>query len=258
MPAIFEQYTLAFVSAFLLLGVFIILLSVLFSRKQVKNKSENERLHAIFQQTLLQSQLEIREQTLQYVGHELHDNLGQVASLIKLNLNTVSLSQPEKANLKIDQSKELIVQLITDLKQLSVSLGADHIAQSGIVKAIETEAERLRKTGQFEVQLTIEGCTPFIDPGKAIVLFRMYQEILNNTVKHSQATDISIAFTTTETDLLLYVQDNGTGFDAAEKERSSSGAGLRNLKQRAQTINAAFTLESTPGNGTITTIQLPL
>src|SRR5688572_890805 len=135
MPDVIKNYIIAFVIAFLLLGLFIILLSILYSRKQVRNRKEKERAQEQFRQMLLQSRLEIREQTLQYLSRELHDNLGQIASLIKINLHTIKVSDPEKAIQKIENTKELTIQLITDIKLLSVSLGADRITQGGLAKA---------------------------------------------------------------------------------------------------------------------------
>ena len=257
MPEIIKSYIVGFVIAFLLLGLFIILLSLLYSKKQTRNRKERERIQSQFAQTLLQSQLEIQEQTLQHISHELHDNLGQVASLIKINLNTIQLADTAKASEKIETTKDLTRQLIADLKSLSVSLGADRIAQTGLAKALETEVERLNKTGQFTASLTQEGNIPAIDNDKAVILYRMAQEILNNTVKHSGASQITVLLHASENLFTLAFSDDGIGFDIEEKKKSG-GAGLQNLQNRARLINAQLTIRSTPGNGTSITIELPL
>lgn len=257
MPEVFKNYIIAFVIAFLLLGLFIILLSVLYARKQVRNMKEKEKSQAQFRQMLLQSQLEIREQTLRYISRELHDNLGQIASLIKINLNTMNVLNPEKANQKIEQTKELTIQLITDLKLLSVSLGVDRITQGGLAKAIETEVDRLRKTGQFAVTFAQSGDSSSIDADKAIVLYRMLQESFNNIIKHSGAKDITVILNVKGKLLTLAISDNGAGFDLQEKEKNDGGAGLMNLKHRAQLINATLTIQSALGSGTTVSIVLP-
>src|SRR5678816_1093299 len=113
MPNEVKLYVIGFAIGFLLLGLFIIFLSLLYSRKQLRNKQEKERIQSQFAQALLQSQLEIQEQTLQHISRELHDNLGQVASLIKINLNTIKLAETGKAEQKIENTKELTRQLIT-------------------------------------------------------------------------------------------------------------------------------------------------
>jgi len=257
MPEVFENYILAFAIAFLLLGFFIILLSVLYSRKQVKNRKEKALAETQFRQALLQTQLEIREQTLQYISRELHDNLGQIASLIKINLNTINVSNTEKAIQKIESTKELTIQLITDLKLLSVSLGIDRISQGGLANAIGSEMERLQKTGQYVVEFIQEGEAPEIDIDKSIVLYRMLQESINNIIKHSDATHISVKLNNIEKLLTLAISDNGKGFDLKEKEKNGGGAGLTNLKHRALLINATLTIHSALGSGTSLTITLP-
>lgn len=257
MPETIRYYIIGLVIAFLLLGLFIILLAALYSHKQTKNKNERLRIQSQFAQTLLQSQLEIQEQTLKHIGHELHDNLGQVASLIKINLTTLQLDNIAKATEKIEDTRDLTRQLITDLKSLSVSLGADRIAQTGLAKALETEVERLNKTGQFTASLTQEGNIPAMDNDKAVILYRMAQEILNNIVKHSGAKQIAVLLNASENLFTLAFNDDGVGFDIEEK-KYSGGAGLNNLQNRARLINAQLTMQSTSGNGTRVTIELPL
>lgn len=206
-------------------------------------------------ETLLESQLEIQEQTLQHISHELHDNLGQVASLIKINLNTIQFDDINKAKQRLEDTKELTRQLITDLKSLSVSLGGDRITQVGLAKALEIEVERLNKTEEFTAEFIQEGTMPVLGTDKATILYRMAQECINNMVKHSQAKKISVFLTSKENLLTLVVADDGIGYNVDE-QMLSAGAGLKNLQNRAKLINAELTIISTPGNGSSVNIQL--
>jgi signal transduction histidine kinase len=241
----------------LVLCAFIILNFILYYLKTKKHHNQQIILKSQFAQTLLQSQIEIQEQTLQHISRELHDNLGQVASLIKINLNTLKLDNLPKATEKIAETKELTIQLIADIKSLSVSLGSDRIAQAGLVKALETEVDRLNKTGQFTAIFALEGTMPVMDNDKAVILYRMAQEILNNMVKHSQATQINIFLNVSENLFTLAFRDDGIGFNTAEK-LNSSGAGLRNLTSRALLIHATLRILSSAENGTSITIEMPL
>lgn len=231
---------------FFLLTFFIIYVGVFQNRRK-----------SFFKQEIMKAQMEIKEQTLQHISYELHDNLGQVASLIKINLNTLNIEDKCKALEKIEDTKDLIRQLIGDLKSLSISLNSDRIAQTGLVKALETEVERLNKTGQFSASLLQESSMPVIDKDKAVILYRMAQEVLNNSVKHSGAKQIKVSLTSTGNLFTLAFSDDGVGFNAEEK-MNSGGAGLINLQNRARLINAQLTMNSTPGNGSTVTIQLPL
>ena len=240
----------------LLMLVSIVIIAVIkYQNRIYKHRKEQAQLHAKFSQTLLESQLEIQEQTFRHISAELHDNLGQVASLIKINLFTIDLNDAAKAKDKIDNTKELTRQLLTDIKSLSVSLSSDKIAKTGLCQALATEVERLNKTGQFIATFTEVGHLPIIDNDKATILYRMVQEILNNMVKHSRAKKISVVLSASEKYINLALSDDGIGFSISEKI-NSGGAGLTNLQNRAVLINATLYVQSAPGNGSKTTIEL--
>jgi signal transduction histidine kinase len=242
---------------FFLLCVFIVAFSALYARRKQQYKVESQKLRSEFAETLLRSQLEIKEQTLQNISYELHDNLGQIASIIKINLNTLRLEDIEKAEQKIEDTKELVRQLITDLKVLSVSLSSDRVAQLGILRCLEGEAERLNRIGQFETTLQHDGNVPALDVNTSTILFRMTQEILNNIVKHSGAKHITISLLASGNLLTLVCADDGVGFNKEEKIKSG-GSGLINLHSRAKLIHARLTLLSAPQQGTKISIELPL
>lgn len=256
MSEIKEQYYLIVIWGTLilvLLGVFIILFILAYNKRQKKYIQQKEQ----FQKILLQTKLEIQEQTLQYVSKELHDNLGISASLVKIHLTTLPLENAELLPVKVEETKDLVRQLITDIKALSVRLDGDRVGRVGLIKSIGTEIERINKTGQFTASLTQDGSTQEIDPGKATILYRMVQEILNNAVKHSQAKNINVNVQTSDKNLTLAISDDGCGFDW-EAKRNSGGAGLFNLTNRANLIQAVLSFNSVAGNGTTVTIELPI
>ncbi|MEW7280308.1 sensor histidine kinase [Aquimarina sp. 2201CG1-2-11] len=222
-----------------------------------KHKEEKKELQANFSKTLLQSKLEIKEQTLQQLAHEIHDNLGQVASLIKIHLNTLRLDDQPKAEQKIEETKDLIKQLIADLKELSVSLNGERIIQLGIANGIETEVNKLRKIGAFTINFIQQGSVKKIDPNTTVILYRMVQEILNNIVKHSKAKEVDITMTFTKKILTLVISDNGIGFDVHNKI-NNGGSGLINLKNRAKLIRATFDIDTQLQKGTKISIKIPI
>jgi len=250
------------VELFIITGIIVTLLFVAFivsfllsnQRRHFSYLKEKEDARNKFEEMLLRSQLEIKEQTLQHIANELHDNLGQIASLIKINLNTLQLQGPDAAQ-KVEDTKELVRLLITDLKLLSVNLNSERITQLGIAHALENETERLNKTGQFETSFQLEGSIPALDPNTTIILYRMAQEIINNAVKHSGAKGISISLKAIGNLFILVFHDNGIGFDKDEKIQSG-GSGLMNLQKRAKLINAQILIDSKPGIGTTVSIEL--
>ncbi len=250
--------TIVIIFFFFLSLVFFIVIALAIRYR--KRKKENEEMKVQFSEQLLKSQLEIQEQTLQHVSRELHDNIGQVASLIKINLNTVKLENPAAALTKIDNSKELLRQLITDLKLLSSGLNGDKINKTGLMKALQNETDKINKTGEFNASFIQHDSVPPVNDEKSIIIYRMVQEVLNNAIKHSEAKQITINVYYQKNAFILSISDDGKGFNVEEKlaDINDTGNGLLNLQKRAKVINAAVVFTSQPGKGTETTITTVL
>ena len=241
---------------FILLVSFIVVFILYYQKRRHAHFNEMNSAKIKFQQTLLESQLEIKEQTLRHIASELHDNLGQVASLIKINLNTLQLNDDPKATQKVEDTKELVRELISDLKSLTITLNSDRVSQLGIAKCLEMEVERLNRTGLFEASLDQQGAIPTIDANTTVILYRMVQEIINNAVKHSNAKHINISLVASENLLNLVCRDNGKGFEV--EKIKSGGSGLTNLQNRAKLIKAKLSIQSSPEAGTACSIELPI
>ena len=244
---------------FLFLSLFIIGNLLLYFYKRKKHFAERKKMKADFNQILLQSQLEIQEQTLKNISQEIHDNIGQALSLAKLNLNTVPLITDETVQQKIINSKELVSKAIVDLRDLSRSLDTDYVQEMGFQRAIEYELEMIRKTGIAQIEISSEGSLFRLDKQKELILFRIVQEVLNNIVKHAKAGKISVQ-TVYQPDMLqLTISDDGQGVDLSplnENNHSGFGLGIRNMHNRAKLIGAEFNMSSALGIGTIVKIIL--
>ena len=201
-----------------------------------------------FQQALLQTQLEIQEQTLKTISEEIHDNVGQVLSLAKLNLNTFELN-PEK---KLTDTKQLISKAINDLRDLSRSMHGDRIAELGLQQSVADELQILENSGEFKTHFKITGEPYKLPPQKEMVLFRIVQEALNNCIKYSKAKNITLQMNYAAKSFSLFVTDDGTGFDTNIK----TGIGLKSMQNRAMLIAGNFSIQSSAGKGTAICITL--
>jgi two-component system, NarL family, sensor kinase len=238
----------------LLLSVTIIAAIVRYNRRQQLNLLEKNQLQSQFQQTLLQTQLEIQEQTLKTISEEIHDNIGQILSLAKLNLNTL----PNSDEPKIQDTKNLVSKAITDLRNLSHSMHGDIIAELGLQQSIVKELRIIESTKAFTTELKVTGAVYKLNAQKEMVLFRMVQEALHNIVKHSSAANIIVTMQYVPTVFTLTIADNGKGFDLRLLNEQGNGLGIHSMHNRAKIIGASFNMSSTLGNGTVITIQLPL
>lgn len=241
------------------IGGLLIFFVLYFQRKRFRHKQEMLQLKESFNQNLLQSKLEIQEQTLNHISRELHDNISPLISIIQLNLGAPALKknqgiQPEIAELKVNTN-----QLMAELKSLSVTLNTDHIMHIGFAEALWFELDRLERTKIFNTIRTVTGEKFRLRPEHEIILFRMCQEILNNIVKHAHAKNISVALNYLPGEYRLVISDDGIGFDPAVLDSEDSGktsTGLRNIQSRAKLINAQLSISSTPGKGTTTSITV--
>jgi two-component system, NarL family, sensor kinase len=252
MPQDIKYYFITSVIAVLLLGLFILLLAALYSRKQQKNKTERLKMQTQFQQALLQTQLEIQEQTLKTISQEIHDNIGQVLSLAKLNLNTL---QPGEETKLID-TKNLVSKAINDLRDLSRSLYGNKIAELGLVEAVDNELKILQNSGQFTTSLKIIGNSYKLEPQKEMVVFRIVQECLNNIIKHSKAQNITVMMEFDSVHLRLTVTDDGVGFDTNALPETRPGIGLKSMQTRAALIGGMVSLSSAQNKGTTVTVSI--
>ncbi len=249
------------VLALLLVG-FIVAILFLYQRKQHRQEQQVALLKDQYEQELLRSQLEIQEATFRVIAQELHDNIGQVLSVVKLSLSILPLEKNDLAYEGVQNCREMLNKVIYDMADLTKSLHADRISQIGITEAIRFELDILRKNGLLEVDFSVSGKEYSLQEQKAIFLFRIFQELLNNILKHSRAKHVIVSIIYSIDDkFVLRVEDDGIGFDAEKKQSqvsSSSGIGLKSMMNRARLIGATIFIQSQPGTGTIVTVELPL
>ena len=247
--------------ALLLVG-FIVAILFLYQRRQHRQEKELTLLKDQFDKELLQSQLEIKENTFKTIAQELHDNIGQMLSVVKFSLAGIRLAQEDPNFETIQESKQMLNKAIFDLSDLTKSMHTDRITQIGLVEAIKFEMETLGRMKLFETSFTLSDGNYHFDPQKEIFLFRIFQEIMNNTIKHSKASQVNVAIICSEAGKFSFVvKDNGRGFNVKEKQLSESrvaGVGLKSMVNRARLIGAAISIESQPGNGTSIKVELPL
>jgi signal transduction histidine kinase len=230
-------------------------------RRKTKNMLEKQQMQSQFSQTLLQTQLEIQEQTLKNISQEIHDNIGQALSLAKLNLNTMPASDNEVLQQKILNSKELVSKAITDLRDLSRSLDTDYVQEMGLQRAIEYELEMIKKTGTIDTSLIVEGTLFRLDKQKELILFRIVQETFNNILKHAGAKTLAVTISYAPAFFTLVIKDDGKGMDLqplSEEKNNNSGLGIRNMHSRAKLIGADFNMTSSLNQGTEVKINLPI
>lgn len=223
--------------------VIMVFLFIIFQKKknvlliqQVESKQQ-------YEQEIAESQVEIREQTLRNISWELHDNIGQLLTLAKIQLQSVS-DNPES-------SKELndnLSNILTEVRALSKIINPDFITNIKLNQAVQLEIDRFNRLNYIDANLSIIGDYIDLDPKAEIIIFRILQEFFSNTIKHSKASKLEVIMNYMENNLLISVKDNGIGFDMTKN--SSDGIGLINMKRRGALINTEVAIESEENKGT--------
>jgi two-component system, NarL family, sensor kinase len=251
-----EQIIIFGIFIFMTIGFFLLVLLYLYNKKQNTFRIEKKLLRSMHQEALLQTQVEIQEQTLKNISEEIHDNVGQVLSLAKLHLNTFEDTESELNRVKINDTRQLVSKAINDLRNLSRSLYGDKIAELELHESLGNELKILENTGQYKTRLQVSGDRYKLDPQQQMVVFRIVQESINNAVKHAKAREITIDINYTQRSFKLTVTDNGNGFEAGSLLPTETGIGIKSMQNRAKLIGASLNIISKTGEGTVIEIEL--
>lgn len=239
----------------LLAAIFILVLVINYNHRKRKYILEKQTMQSIFQQQLLQSQLEMQEQTFNTISREIHDNVGQILSLAKVQLNIIEQSDSVDKSLLID-AKESVSKAMTDLRDIAKSLNSERIQVSSLPEITAHELLRINRSGIMLTSFNIEGQEQIIAEQKKLIIFRIIQETFHNILKHSEAKNIDVIFYYDSDQLKIDITDDGKGFDK-DLLTKKDGLGLQNIINRAALIGGEAHINSIIKKGTNITIISP-
>lgn len=250
------------ITSMVLMIVLVMIIIIVITRYQNKVRihlQEKATLKAQFEQEILTSQNEIKEETMKFISRELHDNVVQMLSLVKIQLNNLSEELP--ASQKIAQSKEYLTSAIGDLRALSKTLNTNNVLHEGLANTIKFELKRIEKASTIQTNFKEQVEQSKLDSNQEIIIFRIFQELIQNILKHAQAKNINVLLEEQEDFFKIEVQDDGIGFDFEEKLKNKgfdSGAGLANMVYRASLLKGNFKVSKSDGGGSTSVLLLPL
>ncbi len=240
---------------FLVLSLALIFYVFIFQKRQTFYLNQSEKMKDEFQQQLLQSQLEMQEHTFNTISQEIHDNVGQILSLAKVQLNIIDQSETLDKTLLAD-AKDSVSKAMTDLRDIAKSLNSERIRLSSLPEITANELQRISRAGLILTSIKTEGKEQNMQEQKKLIIFRVIQEALQNILKHSKAKNVGVFFCYEADNLLIEIKDNGTGFDATLLTKKD-GLGLQNIVNRAGLIGGKADIKSIINEGTIITITSP-
>ncbi len=218
--------------------------------EQRKAEGEMRRLHA--------SVVSAQETERKRIARDLHDGVGQILSGVKFRLEALSGDPAARGAAPrgiLDVSSSLN-KAIAEIRRVSENLMPSELENLGLAPALRTLCRDF-KAGGIRLELRIGQLPEKIAPDLALALFRVTQEALNNTAKHSRATRLSVSLSVKGGVLLLNISDNGRGVSPGGSRPSGRGLGLHSMRERAEAVGGSFELTSSPKTGTRITVRVP-
>lgn len=254
-----EGFLLIGTSMIILVALVISILAVMliYRKRKVEHEKEKAMINEEHAKELLTAQLEMQQQTMEYIGREIHDSVGQKLTLASLYAQQIDYEkQYPQISERIAAVGNIINESLSELRSLSKSLTDDHIGQTDLIILIQQECTKINSTGLCIIHFNTNiQKLPASYTIKNITM-RIVQEFIQNSLKHGGCTEININIESTNEGLNIVTTDNGKGFDI-NQVGNKKGIGLNNMKKRAAIIGAIIKIQSQPGEGTNMQLFIP-
>lgn len=251
-----EVYILLFggIGITLLLAVGIVLSLVLYQRKVIMKNQQILQIQNAHQKDLLQATLVSEEQARERISRDLHDEVGATLATAKLYLTQIKFRLGTPAALAdaqemAEKAGELVNRTIQNIRLISRDLSPAVLTNLGLVAAIYEIVGSLNTSKAVQAHFECDGAIPRFDNIKELMLYRIIQELINNSLKHAQAQNLSLSLRCQDANrLFLAYRDDGRGFDM-EKTAGMKGLGLKNIESRGDILGGKATFTSKENEG---------
>jgi signal transduction histidine kinase len=201
--------------------------------------------------------VEVQETERRFLARELHDEVGQVLTGLKMVLDQSLPVAAEPLRGRLHEGVELVNDLVGRIRQLSLNLRPQMLDDLGLLVALEWHVERFTKQTGIAVDFR-HAPVPQRLPGQLeTALYRIVQEALTNVARHANVQAVAVRLWVDDERAGVQVEDKGGGFDAERALAARASTGLSGMKERAELLGGEFALESKPGQGTRLTVELP-
>lgn len=243
-----ERYLLVYMIVVLVIvSALTIVIFIVFVKRKDKLLMEKLKQQKAFEEEISKTQLEIQEQTLKDIGRELHDNVGQLLSVASMQMSVLSMQMQGETKIPFNETKSIIKESLSEIRALSKSLNSDVIIMKGFKQSVQNEVIRLNKLNIIKAELFIKGDSSYyVESKDSIILFRILQEFISNTIKYAEASIVNIELDYQKDVLVMQLKDNGKGFN---EDKIDYGAGLINMRNRAKLIHSDLKIKSKINEG---------
>jgi signal transduction histidine kinase len=220
------------------------------AEQKIRQLEEEKKLMAA--KLLVEGQEEERKR----IATELHDGLGVLLSATKMQFSVISDKSPENKEI-IEKASKMLEQASGDVRKISHNMMPGLLTRLGLYEAAEDLIDRIGESGEIKAVCRIEGEQVRLPENKEIMLYRIIQEMVNNTLKHAQAKNMTLAIMISPDQLDITFTDDGKGFDYKTKIDNES-LGLKSIQSRVNFLNGTMMVESSPGHGVKYSLHIPV
>ncbi|WP_075590545.1 PAS domain-containing sensor histidine kinase [Labilibacter marinus] len=206
---------------------------------------------------VLNSIISTEENERKRISSDLHDGIGPLLTTIKLYTEGLLDTQDkERQNLIKSKLVDLIEEAVNSISEISFNISPHILLNYGIVAAVNSFIEKFNIDERINIEFKHTDINRFSE-NKEITIYRLFTELINNTLKHAEASEVIFKIFENDKDIILHYADNGKGFDLEKAMLSKKGMGLGNLKSRIESFNGLFVMKSNLGKGVIVNIKIP-
>jgi signal transduction histidine kinase len=246
---LFNIFFIAFIGA-------IVIFIKQYKLKKSTHLKELETVDILHKEELLKTQTEIQKEIMQYIGREIHDNVGQKLTLSSIYLQQIVFeNKAPQISKNINAVNTIINESLNELRHLSKSLTDDAIEYNSIIELLEIECKKINELKKYTIVFENSFKKKDLSYQIKSILLRITQEFIQNSIKHSKCKKINISLSNSQNELKLILKDNGKGFDT--NKTNSQGIGLKNINKRIEILKGNSILQSNK-NGTILTLKIPV
>lgn len=215
---------------------------------------QQRRAVRLYKQSIL-TEITTLEKERSRMASDLHDEVGPVLSAIKLRIasldihNDTDQREVEKTNAQIDN-------LLRRMREISFDLMPTSLTRNGLAPALNKFIEYCSRDTDLKINFQFTNIQ--LSQPQAINLYRIVQEVIHNSMKHAEASELLIELRQEEQKIILATRDNGKGFNYDEKSKEATGLGLQNLLRRTEILGGKMFVESKKGKGTTYIFEIPI
>ena len=235
---------------------------LLLNRRRLRREVEFVQERQQLQQQRATAVLEAEEAERRRIGADLHDGVGQLLTAAKLNLHALGerlSAQTQGHQVLLQNALDGVDESFREVRSISHNLMPNALIKRGLAQAVRDFLNKLPAAGSLKINLEVVGLDRGgrLEPTLENVLFRVIQELVQNILKHAQATELTLQIIRHPAELTVLVEDNGVGFDPAALG-AEAGIGLKNIESRMAYLGGRADFDAAPGRGTTVTLEVPL